>query len=309
VTLTAAGFGQAGTPGEFVSISPWVILTVGLLPVVALLGRSTRPRRDDGFLVVYATSIVAVLALGLVLVPVGGGTLDDAPYYAGKVLWHGVVLALPAIPAVGWLLFHLAWRSHWLASLGRGSRLASAVILGAPAVLAVAYFGGSLTYAAPDALREVVAAGGGTPQVPLAILQEPGLVERGNEPVLVWSLNPQGWHPFRRYDDLHAAQIAQSLGHPVPWRSVLVTHSLAGACAWLGQNPAAIRITGPLQGQDELLATGCPESVVRPELWRVVMTPDSWWTGTEWAAFGGRPDPDREVLVPAPAQSAGASAP
>ena len=56
-------------------------------------------------------------------------------------------------------------------------------------------------------------------------------------------------------------------------------------------NPEAIRLTGPRLGYEELIERGCPASVVRPDLWTVLVTPADWWLDTAWESTGGAPDP------------------
>jgi len=275
---------------------PTAALAIGLAVGALLLGRP-RPRPLGTALIV---ALLAVVGLGaIVAVTVPGGSVGLS-YYAEKLLWHAVVLALPAaVVAVGWLLAG-AYRSS-LASRMSGDRpvLRAALVL-MPAMLLLAYAGGWLSHGLQANLRGLAGPAGVSPQVPLVVLGYEGADRLAGRPVLPYLIHPQGWQLWLRYPDAHAAQVARTLGAEVPDLLVLSTHRARPICEWLSRHPDAVRLTGPRLGHVDLIDRGCPEEVVRPELWEVLVTPAEWWQDTRWAGTGGAPDPSvitPEVLV------------
>jgi hypothetical protein len=237
--------------------------------------------------------VTMMLLLGILLIPLSGGSLGDVPYYAEKVLWHAGLLAMPVALAgatvAGMVLVFL------LRERMPGSPLVRGVIVAAPVVLLLAYVGGGISYGVGLTIRTLAAPGGLSPQVPLAILDEPALLADPTRPVLPLSLHPQGWGPSFLFTDWHAAQLARYLGAEVPGEGTLTSHRLESVCTWLRAHPDATRLTGPTLGYTELLDSGCPEAVVRADQWVVVTTPPEWWRGTPWEGTGGT---DESVSTP-----------
>jgi len=288
VTLTSTGVSQTRMGVSLTPFQPWVVLVVCSLAIACLLIFRPRPIPLVPVIVGMAASS---LALGVALIPMAGGTIDEVPYYAGKLLWNAVVLCLPvALAGVGWLLL-VAWRSDGLARVSRGRTLTRVLIMGAPIVLLLAYAGGGFSYGYPTSVRALTDPSGAGPQVPLSVLDHPEMLGQDGTPVLVWLLHPQGWQLWLRNDDWQASQVLRTLGRPIPLAGTLLGHRATEACDWLRENPTAMRITGPRLGYAELIRRGCPEDVVRPDQWKVIVTPPEWWKDTEWDSTGGAPDP------------------
>jgi hypothetical protein len=278
LTLAQDGLTAALIPGPFTTFSPWFTVLTCLVSVVALWW-GTRPRARDPFVVVFAVNVLANLFIGVALLVYTRGTPSDVPYYPAKVLWHAAVLAYPVfVAAIVWAGWRI-WTSERLGRMTRGSRLIKTVAVGAPVVVLLAYFGGTLTINSPYAIRHMADAGGDHPQVPLAVLLDESLLGTASQPVLAWQLSPRGWNLERPFDDWAASQILTSLGHPVPPAEGLRRHLPADVCTWLTQNPGAVRLTGPMHGERELVDAGCPEAIVHSDKWRVILTPPDWWTG------------------------------
>jgi hypothetical protein len=189
------------------------------------------------------------------------------------------------VVALVWTWWRI-WNSARLDRLVRGHQLYRVVAVGAPTLLLVAYFGGTLTINSPYAIAHISDSGGDQPQVPLAVLMPNVDLGEPGQPVLVWNLHPRGWHIEHPFDDWQASQALRSIGHPIAPDHALLRHDSAETCDWLRQNPTAIRLTGPLRGQDQLLASGCPADVVRPEEWQVITTPAAWWVDNRYTNTG-----------------------
>jgi hypothetical protein len=293
VTVAGGGAEQAALEGSF---EPLRSITAGVVMAVALGVLVARRTQIGPLAPALAIGIVVLLVLGVTLVFVLGGGPGAIPYYAGKVLWHGTVLALPAFTAGA---AYLVWRAYASARLRRavGERpLMRGLVVGAPLVLLLAYVGGGLSYGLLINVRGLPSSGGASPQVPMIVLDAEQAQNLDGRAAVVYLLHPQGWHLWLRHEDWHASQILRTLGATVPEANTLVGHRAAEVCDFLREHPDALRITGPRHGDDELIKRGCPEVVVRAGEWQVLVTPAAWWQGTAWEALGGAPDP---ALTPA----------
>lgn len=291
VTIGGGGTEQAGLDGSF---EPLRAVTGVVVLVIAVAGLAIRRRAVGVLGTVLLAAIVTLVVLGGVLALVLGGRAGEVPYYAGKVLWHATVLALPV--AVG-ASAYAVWRTYTSASLARavGSRpLIRVLVVAAPLVVIGAYVGGGLSYGWWITVRGLPGSGGVSPQVPLVVLADEEVQDVEGRAALVFLLHPQGWHLWLRHEDWHASQVLRTLGATVPDALTLVGHRAAAACDFLRDHPDALRLTGPRHGDQELIRRGCPEEVVRPEAWRVLVTPEEWWQDTPWEATGGAPDPSLE---------------
>ena len=289
-TFTGSAMQHATTDGGF---SPFPTIVSVVLCAVPLLvfAWALRGRPVPTVVIVLGVSLASTLALGLGLLLYTGSTWDDVSYYPAKVLWHATLLAIPATVVAAGYLLQRAWSAQWFVDRGSLSRALRVLVIGAPVVLVVAYFGGEAWTPWSSSLGRLASAEGESPQVPMIVVEQPELLGSQGQPAIIWKLHPQGWQFWALFEDVHATQIARSLGHPVPPLIDVVGHSVPAACAWLKANPDAARVTGPRHGENDLLAGGCPESVVNPEAWTVAVTPTSWWTDTRWESTGGAMDP------------------
>lgn len=289
-TFTGAAVQHAATAGGFSPFPTIVSVVLCVVPVI-VFAWALRGRRVPTVAVVLGVSLVSTLALGLGLLVYTGSTWDDVSYYPAKVLWHATLLAIPAAVVAAGYLLQRAWSAQRFVERGPLSRALRVLLIAAPVVLLVAYFGGEAWTPWSSSLGRLASAEGQSPQVPMVVVEQPELLGTQRQPAIIWKLHPQGWQFWALFEDVHATQIARSLGHPVPPLIDVVGHSVPAACAWLKANPDAVRITGPRHGEDDLLAGGCPESVVRPDAWTVAVTPSSWWMDTRWESTGGAMDP------------------
>lgn len=283
VTLSPTGREQASIPAIMEAMPVAVSLSVIAIPVVVLL--VSRARRQSVTIPFVATEVTLVV-LALVLTMLLGGWSDNGlPYYAGKIMWHATVLALPAcVAALIWLAVR-AW--GWAGRLG-GLAIRVLVVV-APAVLLLALVGGRVSFGISGTVGWLAGPIGPTPQVAMSVLDQPQVA--GGRAVMPYLLNPQGWQLWLRYDDWQAAQMLRTLGTEVPDQYTLLTHRVEFACEWLKAHPDAVRLTGPRRGDQNLIERGCPADVVRPDAWTVITTPGEWWQDTAWAATDGAPDP------------------
>jgi hypothetical protein len=236
-------------------------------------------------------SLVSILVLGFALLVYTGSSWDDVSYYPGKLLWHATVLSLPALVVSLAYVVWRAWTAQWFAARGSRGRPLKWVLVAAPVVLIMAFFGGSGSPLWAQSAGDLAGSGGDSPQVAMLVAEQPQLMGRPGQPVLIWKLHPQGWQFWAKFEDVHATQIARSMGHPVPDLPLIANHQITPTCTWLKLHADAARITGPRHGERDLLAWGCPESVVRPDEWVVALTPPQWWQETRWEATGGAMDP------------------
>lgn len=289
-TFTGAAVQHATTDGGFSPFPTIVSIAVCVLPLL-VFAWALRGRPVPTVAIVLGVSLVSTLALGLGLLVFTGSTWDDVSYYPAKVLWHATLLAIPATVVAAGYLLQRAWSAPWFDARGRHRTPLRMLAIGVPVVLVVAYFGGEAWTPWSASLGRLAAADGESPQVPMIVVDQPELLGAQGQPAIIWKMHPQGWQFWALFEDVHATQIARSLGHPVPPLIDVVGHSVPAVCAWLKANPDAARVTGPRHGQDDLLAGGCPESVVKPDLWTVAVTPSSWWADTRWESTGGAMDP------------------
>lgn len=130
------GTSLAATPGHLFGL-PWPLPVLGLLPLLALLGRWA-----EGWLRLVAGSVVGLLlATGVMLYGAHHG-LDVTQYYPMKALWF-LTIALAPLAALGavtvclWTA-RLVWRG--LGRLGNASRLARFVACACAAAVAFAFW-------------------------------------------------------------------------------------------------------------------------------------------------------------------------
>lgn len=288
VTLSGGGSEQAELDGSFEPLRTVTgVLLLGIAVAALVIGRRAIGVVGPALL----GSLLTLVGLGAVLAVALGGGVGELPYYAGKVLWHAAVLALPVAVAAS---AYAVWRAYTAArpSAWAGARpVVRVLVMTAPLVVLAAYVGGGLSYGWWISVRSLPASGGGSPQVPLAVLDDEEARGVDGRAALVYLLHPQGWQLWLRHEDWHASQVLRTLGATVPEALTLVGHRAGEACDFLREHPDALRITGPRHGEEELIERGCPADVVRPQDWRVLVTPPEWWQGTPWEATGGAPDP------------------
>ena len=288
VSLSARGAEQATIAANVPGVSVVTVLTVVGL---ALLGIWTARPRPEPLGMAVTLLVAGLVTLGLMLTKALGGSSSDVPYYVAKVLWHAGVLALPVAVVAAGVLIRRGVQSDAVERVTGGRVALRILMVGAPVVLVLAYVGGGLSFGIMQNLGLLAGPRGPSPQVPMIVLSDPAVLAADGRPVLPYLLHPQGWQLWQRYDDWQAAQILRTMGASVPPGSALIGHVAADVCDWLAANPEAIRLTGPRLGYEELMVRGCPASVVRPDLWTVLVTPADWWQDTVWEGTGGAPDP------------------
>ena len=287
-SLSASGAAQAQLPANVSGVSVVIVLAlIGL----ALLGIWTARPRPEPLGMAFTLLTATLVTLGLMLTKALGGSSTDLPYYATKILWHAGVLALPVAVVATIVLIRRGALSDWIRRVTGGRVALRFLIVAGPLILVLAYVGGGLSFGIMQNVSRLSSPRGASPQVPMVVLSAPDVLAADGRPVLPYLLHPQGWQLWQRYDDWQAAQILRTLGAAVPPGSALLAHRADEVCAWLTANPEAIRLTGPRLGYEELIERGCPASVVRPDLWTVLVTPADWWRDTAWESTGGAPDP------------------
>jgi hypothetical protein len=273
VSVNAEAASHVAEPGYFTPIPVWFTIPIAVTALAAGIGWGT----TDTLRVVLPMILGALVVLGLTLTGVLPRGLQDLPYYPAKLLWHALVLAFPVALVAAVVAVGRAWAVTVRAGRAVGMPVAAAtallaVLLVPAAAVAGAWSDQARDTAQPSGNQRAVAA---NEQV-FASLFAVFRVLHGHEPssaaVMPWSMRLDGTPDVKALADWYAVEFARSLGYRTPGKSMIAAQDELDACTFLRDNPAALRITAARDAPSKLLQAGCPQSVVKPELWNVVAT-------------------------------------
>lgn len=282
---TASALDLVKTPGASGLTWPGVWWGLAMAAAVGMSGVAWRHglhRWTLTWLLLVVSIAGSVAAIWLL----SDSTVQAPSYYVLKLMWTGSVIVLPvALAGVVWAVDGLVRRA--------GAAPNPALRIGVLTVLV-----GALTVVAAFAAGQV--AGGGlrvlTLWSPRALpsyqnvvntqLEGSDIVASRPQGILVWGMSPVFKYPqFPDYTNDRELDHLTLEGLSWFWPDRLYEAEIQpterSACRYLEENPDALRITGsaPESGPAWLIASGCPESVVKPNEWHRISVPPEWSKG------------------------------
>lgn len=238
-------------------------------------------------------SVVAGAAVVVILFRLTGSTWELMLYYPVKALWTAMVVVIPLATIGGVWLVVAWWRrtEHMSGAPQTAARSVVLLVLGATLAATLgrgAAFPPHLVGIAHDRSglpNWALAVADAVEDVPVTDVQRPGAIIFGILPSASTEMVSGG---FVGMVDYLSQESLDLLGFPdalaAPVKVGLYKRTMTDVCHYLLEHPDSLRLTGPnpAAGAPWIVASGCPEDIVKPERWISLDLDPAWFQDTHW---------------------------